>query len=130
MNQVETKPEELRKGNLMTNNLTGDLIVVKAYDIYCLEEGMDSFIMQPIPLTEEWLKKIDQYSTYGDQKWISLTKLKAELHFEIFTRELHGTEIVTTIKSKFSDLILDPIKYVHQLQNLYFAMTGEELTLK
>lgn len=26
--------------------------------------------------------------------------------------------------------ITDRIKYVHQLQNLYFALTGEELVLK
>ena len=25
---------------------------------------------------------------------------------------------------------IDKVKYVHQLQNLYFALTGEELTLK
>lgn len=59
--------------------------------------------------------------------WISVYNLKAELHFEVFN---NTSEIVTTIKSQFSDLILDRIKYVHQLQNLYFALTNIELQIK
>lgn len=54
--------------------------------------------------------------------YLSITNLKSELHFEIY-----DSEIITYLKGPFCDLILDPIKYVHQLQNLVFALTGEEL---
>ena len=57
-------------------------------------------------------------------KDFSSSNLKAELHFEVFN---NTSEIVTTIKSQFSDLILDRIKYVHELQNLYFSLTKSEL---
>ncbi|APZ82897.1 hypothetical protein [Flavobacterium phage FL-1] len=120
------KSEELRIGNLVY------LPSKAVYAVDVLYRNYDMLkVWEPIPLTEEWLNKFRHYSTYGDQKWFSLTKMKAEIHFEIFTRELHGTEIVTTLKSKFSDLILEPIKYVHELQNLFYILSGgEELTLK
>ena len=77
-----------------------------------------------IPLTEGWLLKLGAKKN-GILLWLSLTNFKAEIHFEIY-----GKEIVSIIKSNFCELILDPIKSVHQLQNLYFALTGEELTIK
>lgn len=78
-------------------------------------------LLKPIPLTEERLIKL---GAKGKNKmyWISLANLKAELHFEIF-----GSEIVTSIKSDFSNLILDRLKYVHTLQNLFRVLTGNEL---
>ncbi|MGF7081484.1 hypothetical protein [Mucilaginibacter sp. UYCu711] len=43
------------------------------------------------------------------------------------------TKFLTAIDGDFKvalgDEPLDPIKYVHQLQNLYFALTGEELIM-
>ena len=68
----------------------------------------------PIPLTEEWLVK------FGFVK----DKLEVGLyHFndlEIFLPNYF------TWKTQF----LNNIKHVHQLQNLYFALTNEELKLK
>ena len=60
---------------------------------------------KPIPLTEEWL-----------------VKLKME-HNESLTKG-NGTYWFTLITPH------TPITYVHQLQNLYHALTGEELTIK
>lgn len=82
--------------------------------------------VDPIPLTEEWLLKFGG-KPLSNGYWISVSNLKAELHFEVFK---NTDEIVTTIKSSFCDLILDRIKYVHQLQNLYFALTNTELIIK
>lgn len=75
----------------------------------------------PIPLTEEWLLKfgfdkirVREYekgdmSIYCGKKTISINVG--------FCNECGGYEIKVEIK------------YVHQLQNLYFALTGEELKL-
>ena len=76
-----------------------------------------------IPLTKEWLMKFGAKNMI-DVYWISLYNLKAELHFEVYEKE-----IVTTIKSDFSNLILDQIKCVHELQNIYYQLTKEELVL-
>ena len=79
----------------------------------------DEFVV-PIELNVEWLQKFSKSMDVG--YWISVTNLKSELHFEIYRNE-----IVTILKGQFCNLILDNIKYVHQLQNLYFALTGCEL---
>lgn len=81
-------------------------------------------LIKPIPLDKEWIEKLGGKTANGTT-YISVTNLKAELHFEFF-----GQEVVTTIKSQFSDLILDPIKYVHNLQNLFFALANDELKYK
>lgn len=73
-------------------------------------------VIKPIPLTEEWLLKfgfvefitLDVYPTYA------LKKINVN----------NGTVYVSELG------FLNHIKYVHQLQNLYFALTNEELTIK
>lgn len=123
MKQIDVKPEWLRKGNLMTNNLNGELIIVKAYDIYCLEEGMDSFIMQPIPLNEEWLLYLG-FDRIGN------------CFRKIYDYGLGYREFILwfdTSKNKFifkASNNLTEIDYVHEVQNLYPIIAKEELTLK
>jgi len=130
------KAADLRVGNYIQTDYEGLLEVVNINN-----EGFD-FVdcrkptyralgryeiepqIKPIPLTEEWLLKIGG-KPLTNGYWISVSNLKAELHFELFK---NTDEIVTTLKSQFCDLILDRIYYVHQLQNLYFALTNEELT--
>lgn len=79
--------------------------------------------LRPIPLSEEWLLKFG-FEKYGKTKLYKNTK---------------GRVSVTLTSNQFgkfsgsSDFLLNdfyyiPIKHVHQLQNLYFALTGEELT--
>lgn len=78
----------------------------------------------PIELTEEWLLKL------GFEK-------KAEHNFRlnVFARSIihaytHGkVEIELGNRSGYS-FGYPQVQYVHQLQNLYFALTGEELEQK
>tara|TARA_R110000772_G_scaffold248916_1_gene363070 strand:+ start:300 stop:659 length:360 start_codon:yes stop_codon:yes gene_type:complete len=69
----------------------------------------------PIPLTEQWL--ID----FGAKEWkhIRYKTFKLGILMIGSTDNMKSFEIV--------DLYMKPIKYVHQLQNLYFSLTGEEL---
>lgn len=117
-NMVSMNPEWLRKGNLM--NVMGEITVVKAYDIYCLEEGMDSMIMQPIPITEEWLVKLSVKNTKQINKSCFCVQYNEKKELYEFCLLLNGG-----IK-----ICLNTFEFVNQLQNLYFALTGEELTLK
>ena len=76
---------------------------------------------RPIPLTEKWLLnfgfklQFDEYY-YFDGYYVSFS---ADLPLW-FGKE--GCCQKETIKEN--------IKYVHQLQNLYFGLTNEELTIK
>lgn len=76
---------------------------------------------EPIPLTEEWLLKFGfDYRGYNDDGKIYRVGNKDDVwiqsdDFGYFLQEYK---------------CLDRIKYVHHLQNLYFALTGEELTIK
>ena len=73
----------------------------------------DEFI-KPIPLTEEWLLRLGFEST--NTYYFS----KCNLHLQGDIRGFH------LVISRIDGI---KVKYVHQLQNLYFALTGEELTI-
>ena len=68
--------------------------------------------VRPIPLTEDWLKKID-WNGYVYLHFNSSFNMDASGH--IYYR---------------SDYTGINVSYLHELQNLYFAITGNELTLK
>lgn len=79
----------------------------------------------PIPLTEEWLlkfgfeHKFDNIYTYPFR--IS-DNLVVEMKFEGWP------ENISLFTNGFFSS--NSARYVHQLQNLYFALTGEELTIQ
>ncbi len=74
--------------------------------------------IEPIHLTEEWLLK------FG---------FKANNNSIFTTYHKGGTSILIGIedvlKFKFEDYIT-VVKHIHELQNIYFTLTNEELTLK
>lgn len=76
--------------------------------------------LEPIPLTEEWLLRLGF-------KDISNKSFKLFKHniYDFVLRIFEGGAISFCEKN---DYIL--IKSVHNLQNLYFAFTNEELTIK
>jgi hypothetical protein len=81
---------------------------------------------QPIPLTEEWLEKFGFYSKYK-----SCNNMWNILGFDIqqiSDEDDDGNKIPQ--EQVFYYQYRYDIKHVHQLQNLYFALTGEELTIK
>ncbi len=74
-------------------------------------------MVKPIPLTEEWLVKFGFVSNpYQD----IYAKVSDTISFVIDVDKTRG---YLELYSKGVDL-----KHVHQLQNLYFALTGEELS--
>jgi hypothetical protein len=73
---------------------------------------------RPIPLTEEWLVKLGATKfPSGKNKWQIGDKSTRLLEYldcrQVFIDVASSTEL----------------KHVHQLQNLYFALTGEELSI-
>jgi hypothetical protein len=68
--------------------------------------------IEPIPLTDDWLRKFG-FKKVAENDFILG---KFSLYYVLYYDGYRVSEIIP--------------KYVHQLQNLYFALTGEELTLK
>ena len=77
---------------------------------------------KPIPLTEQWLFKLgavkEVYEDDEDDYYLIIRGDEFDIIYE------NDEVIYLDIVGKIVDL-----KHVHQLQNLYFALTGEELTL-
>jgi len=117
------KANELRIGNYV--NADGNH--KKVYNLYSngwdfLHDDIDCRFVEyqntkPIPLTEDWLLK------FGFEKKGSFYRIKNSRFVEVI---MHDEGIDVTNYS----VLLPHIKSVHQLQNLYFALTNEELTIK
>tara|TARA_R110002153_G_scaffold216657_1_gene369161 strand:- start:197 stop:601 length:405 start_codon:yes stop_codon:yes gene_type:complete len=131
--------KELRIGNYVNFKFHKDCGGVKGIEVFVsdleiiLQNNSKSEYYTPIPLTEGWLVK------FG---------------FTCFWDDDYDNNVFSLIRSgNYDDVIIDPswvsqtecnrfviahfdyemdleIKHVHQLQNLYFALTNEELTIK
>lgn len=75
----------------------------------------------PIPLTEEWLVKLG-FSEIGGCNEKDFTNGD----YNIFINSIGEVNFLFFREGDW----YQKISYVHQLQNLYFALTGEELTIK
>ncbi len=138
------KPEELRIGNLAQDQ-NGNILEVRGIKVgnihyyvidrskYPLNEGWQA---EPIPLTEEWLLKFgfeceeDIFFKLPFPENISWCR---DFAFILFNGVFGGVEIITyhdKSKQKVFHEHTVYIKHVHQLQNLYYALTGEELEIK
>jgi hypothetical protein len=120
--------QELRIGNLVERM---DVVGDKFYLPIC-RINSDGFVhveqyqstvscylseINPIPLTEEWLKKFGFEKV--DDEW---TNIKC-IEFGVYVDQ---QELSHVWDGAFTG---SPMQFVHQLQNLYFALTGSELTL-
>lgn len=118
MEKQQMKPNELRIGNYYYWGQDNEILQVTLFDFYELytgEENIDSW--KPIPLTEEWLLK---FGFKYNKKEMGF--LKDNFHIEV---RGYGCPVFV-----YPTFHLTDIKHVHQLQNLYFSLTGEELTIK
>src|SRR5574343_622860 len=110
------KSTEFRLKNLVWNDVQNLPCEVDFKILNDIHHGINDW--KPIVLTDEWLirfgfeKKGKRYS----KDWFYLWDDNSNIVFALAEmEEKTGTYLV--------------VKYVHQLQNLYFALTGEELTL-
>lgn len=81
---------------------------------------------EPIPLTEEWLIKLG-FEKIVDNEFTLRYDLKKDPRFD-YSLPKHNLK---TFGLRFygSDFF-NVVKYVHQLQNIYFALTNTELEIK
>jgi hypothetical protein len=129
------QPNELRIGTLVLSRLTGKVVVVDWLVIKHIQDNgnfQSAYdtrpVYAPIPLSEEWLKKFgfedNSYAVfhknYSNDGCITVS----------FKDYAHTTLSDFPITAWPNDYSL-PIKciYVHQLQNIWHAITGTELIL-
>lgn len=106
------KASELRIGNFVIQG--GEITRVeqlkRSIDDWDKTNHMRTMDCDPIPLTEEWLLKLGAKKDKIDN-----------------TYYLSELEIMLPNFFRYKTSIISRIDYVHQLQNLYFVLTGEEL---
>lgn len=126
---------ELRIGNLVFDE-DGDIgVVYLIAEIFVGQRfkngnqfSQDYEFLKPIPLTEEWLIKfgftkeeddgdMKYYSRVLNDDWLIIFDHE-QIRFDF--RKRSGSHIVFYDDKHF--------QFIHQLQNLYYALTGTELT--
>lgn len=125
------EPNELRIGNLVIGNIVyeGKVLTFERFNeslnVVFFSDGSEWGIgeyltdIQPIPITEEWLLKFG-FSIEDNNSY----QLDTDLGFSIWGRIGQAFNVYVN-----SDSIGNEKQYVHELQNLYFALTGKELKL-
>lgn len=112
---------ELRIGNWLIDIKFGSYIRFKSFFGLCNVEANPD-LYNPIPLTPEILEKagFELRKEYGTSIEIDYKLYPLYVKFE------HNGGLLITIHEYSS---CSHVKYLHQLQNLYFALTGEELQI-
>ena len=125
----ELKTTELRLGNYIKYG--ADTLSVKQFtERTILLNGLrgtliniDSESAEPIQLTESWLINFGFIKSREDLFLLRIPEISAELHFEI-----HSYGKLLCVHGSCGQLIPEVSLFVHSVQNLYFALTGKELT--
>lgn len=81
------------------------------------DSGIDD--INPIPITPEWLERLGFEKMPPKNHWEEYWD-KGILRLYITDGKISPIAVIHSKKPK----------YVHQLQNLFYALTGEELTIK
>lgn len=121
------KAQELRLGNLVLDY--GIIVPVNHLMLSRLvgieDEGKKCINLSPILITEDWLVKFGFRKCSGSRTY---EKFPVQVHFGDDGRLYVTLEFDSTVTGSYS--YDTDCEYVHQLQNLYYALTGEELTIK
>lgn len=122
--------KELRIGNEVNFFINGNMYQGA---IYCIDyktctigNNIDRYTVkheyiEPIPLTQEWLERFGFECVWsGTGDGTTYKKGHVQLHGDHWPLHYCGS----------TDWVYYPkLEHVHQLQNLYFALTGQELEL-
>jgi len=109
--------QELRIGNLVYDSDNDVMAISEISDVWVSFKGSNiknfNSSIKPIPLTEKLLNKCEfKFKELGFENLsVSYGTTSKEIHFVI------GSHYVR-------------LNFVHELQNLYFALTKHELTIK
>jgi len=115
-------PKELRIDNLI-KDFTGQIWTVENLNNNFINNSPDDYF-SPIELTEEWLTKLGFKNGNKEQSNCDLWGhywIEGQEEFELSGEE-GECFFLNTFDRKY--------KHVHEIQNLFYCLTGEELTIK
>jgi hypothetical protein len=115
----ELQSKDLRIGNLVIRKESGVKTIIKSINENSVRTNIGTLpynLLLPVPLTELTLEML------------GFDKSQDLLVRGLIMRYSFSNKIIELIR--YETLIDFKIEYVHELQNLYFALTGEELELK
>lgn len=115
------KANELRIGNWVYNHEPRKEYLLQVESGNQIDFESEYYL--PIPLTEEWLLKFGFKTVRNSFLSFQLIYEQYGLHFKVFKNGV----ISFVLKDRNGKDEYRQINHVHQLQNLYFALTGEEL---
>jgi hypothetical protein len=129
--------KHLRIGNKVLYR--GEIKTISAinYTHVCFEEDEDRYFnligVEPVPITEDWLRKFDFYNGSKEAAEYGIENTNACEPYSkgsvyVYNPSYTGEE--EFYFDWFGDGKTTIIKSVHQLQNLYWSLVGEELTIK
>lgn len=84
--------------------------------------------IEPISITEEWLLKFGFEKEYESKFRRVFVLLNKEMAFTFNFSKVNNEKSVFEIKGLNVDMYL--VQFVHQVQNLFHSLTGEELMIK
>jgi len=129
--EKELQSKDFRIGNYVYTTIDLCIYTIDPFIIKCLyydgntqnSYNTDKKLIEPIPLTEEWLIKLGfeniklKTGNFWTNKVIELRKGYKRNGYPFHLRHYHY-------------MSLKGLYFVHELQNLHFALTGVELELK
>ena len=114
---IMIQPQELRIGDYIEYN--GEAIKLDGSLLCCYIQNELEFPFNPIPLTEEILLKFGFFKKLGN--------------YELENFRFHISQPMNFDGFVFCEeysVITDKIQFVHQLQNLFYSISGKELIFK
>lgn len=131
--------QELRIGNLINYKVYDkvdprkewlEVSKIDAQDLIFLEKSPDNIDYRPIPLTEEVITKFGFNCINRPKMFFKLYHNNENADFSSLILKEVGNNPIWVYAGN-NRWTINPftveIKYAHQLQNLYFALTGTEL---
>jgi hypothetical protein len=124
------KANELRIGNIIESGRI-ELLELRENRIVCIRCDNGRIVSNPSPeeITEEWLLKFrlqktehEDHQLFGNWTLPNIEGWPISLEEDITLDYMFSVQVNNEYE-------IAKIKYVHQLQNLYFVLTGEELPL-
>lgn len=135
---MEVKARDLRIGNLVDMGIEG-IVEVSGYNLYqkTIHENGGSVAdyysqWKPIPITEELLLKAgfecEYLKIFGISTGQPYTESYRSLSIDLKSLKIQYTQGGNGEACYW--VYFNHIKYIHQLQNLIYSLTGSELTFK
>lgn len=119
---------DLRLGNIILSPDTGKPVVVELGHLQAIKDGVkfNNKYYEPLVLSPEILEKAGFVER--DRALLESYGYRNFIHRNA-TIQIGPNGIKTWVSNKMDEPV-EHIKYLHELQNLYFALTGEELNIE